>query len=427
MVTVTGYQGCDRPHEELSADLIPDNNDANMKNFLYDVCVIGGLGHVGLPLGIALAETGKKVVLYDINTRTIDKVSQGRMPFIEKGAEPVLQKVLEQTLFISHDKQVIANSHFLIVVIGTPVDEHLNPQFTLFKEFFKDIIDCICDEQHIILRSTVYPGTTAKIKSYLESQNKQTKVSFCPERIAEGKAMEELKSLPQIISSFDDIAENEAKNLFQTLTKEIICLTPIEAELAKLFTNSWRYIQFAISNYFYQIATQNNLDFYKIYYAITYNYPRASNFPAPGFAAGPCLLKDTMQVAAYSNNSFFMGHTAMLVNEGLPNFIVHRLKEKYQLRQKRVGILGMAFKANNDDRRESLSYKIKNLLEFEAQQVLCSDVYIKENNFVPAEILVDNTDIIIVATPHREYQNLTITEDKILVDVWNFYGQGGLF
>ncbi|MBO1071268.1 MAG: nucleotide sugar dehydrogenase [Dolichospermum sp. DEX189] len=398
-----------------------------MRNFVYDVCIIGGLGHVGLPLGLSLAETGKKVVLYDINTNTIDKVSQGKMPFREQGAEPVLQKVLEKTLFISNDKQVIADSYFLIVVIGTPVDEHLNPQFTLFKKFFNDIIDMICDEQHIILRSTVYPGTTEKIKSYLESQNKQTKVSFCPERIAEGKAMEELQSLPQIISSFDEIAENEAKTLFQSLTNEIICLTPTEAELAKLFTNSWRYIQFAISNYFYQIATQNNLDFYKIYNAITYKYPRAANFPTPGFAAGPCLLKDTMQIAAYSSNSFFMGHTAMLVNEGLPNFIVHRLQERYQLEQKTVGILGMAFKANNDDKRESLSYKLKKVLEFEAKKVLCSDVYIQEDNFVTAEALVDNVDIIILATPHREYQNLTINENKILVDVWNFYGQGGLF
>ncbi|WP_088241109.1 nucleotide sugar dehydrogenase [Calothrix rhizosoleniae] len=398
-----------------------------MKNFAYDVCIIGGLGHVGLPLGISLAETGKKVVLYDINPRTIYKVSQGEMPFVEQGAEPALQKVLERTLFISDDKQVVANSYFLIVVIGTPVDEHLNPQFTLFKRFFNDIIELISDEQHIILRSTVYPGTTVKIKSYLESQNKQTKVSFCPERIAEGKAMEELKSLPQIVSSFDSIAEDEAKKLFESLTDEIIFLTPIEAELSKLFTNSWRYIQFAISNYFYQIATQNNLDFYKIYDAITYKYPRAANFPAPGFAAGPCLLKDTMQVAAYSSNSFFMGHTAMLVNEGLPNFIVHRLQEKYQLKQKTVGILGMAFKANNDDKRESLSYKLKKVLEFEAKEVLCSDVYIQEDNFVTSEKLINNADIIILATPHQEYQNLTINEDKILVDVWNFYERGGLF
>ena len=162
-------------------------------------------------------------------------------------------------------------------------------------------------------------------------------------------------------------------------TSCILFLSPIEAELAKLFTNTWRYIQFSIANYFYQITTQKNLDFYKIYEAITYNYPRAKDFPAAGFAAGPCLHKDTMQVVAYSNNSFFMGHAAMLVNEGLPNFIVQRLKEKYSLKDKIVGILGMAFKANNDDKRESLSYKLRNILDIEAKKVICSDVYIRED------------------------------------------------
>jgi UDP-N-acetyl-D-mannosaminuronic acid dehydrogenase len=397
-----------------------------VKNQPYDICVVGGLGHVGLPLGISLAQSGKQVVLYDINQKTIDIVSQGKMPFIEEGAEDILQNVLGKTLFISSDKQVISESYFVVIVIGTPVDEHLNPKFTIFKHFFDEIIDLISDNQHIILRSTVFPGSTEKIKQYLESKGKHTKVSFCPERIAQGKAMEELRSLPQIISSFDDDALSEARELFSLLTKDVVVLTPVEAELAKLFTNIWRYIQFAISNQFYQIATQQNLDFYKIYDAITYNYPRAQSFPPAGFAAGPCLFKDTMQLAAYSNNSFFLGHAAMLINEGLPNVIVQRLKDKYPLKNKTVGILGMTFKANNDDIRESLSFKLRKLLEIEAGKVLCSDVYINEETFVGPQELVREADIIILATPHKEYATLDI-KGKVLVDVWNFYGTGGLF
>jgi UDP-N-acetyl-D-mannosaminuronic acid dehydrogenase len=396
------------------------------KNSLYDVCIVGGLGHVGLPLGISLADSGQKVILYDINQKAIELVSQGKMPFIEKGAEDVLPRVLGNKLFISCDRQVIANSHFLVVVIGTPVDEHLNPRFTIFKHFFDEIIDVINDRHHIILRSTVFPGTTEKIKEYLTAKGKQSKVSFCPERIAEGKAMEELKTLPQIVASFDEVSQQEAKELFSGLTNEILFLTPTEAELAKLFTNTWRYIQFSISNYFYQIATQNNLDFYKIYEAITYHYPRTQNFPSPGFAAGPCLLKDTMQLVAYSNNNFFMGHAAMMVNEGLPNFIVQKLKEKSDIKNQTVGILGMAFKANNDDKRESLSYKLKKILAIEAKKVLCSDVYISEPDFVTTEQLIKESNIVIIATPHKEYAQLEIQE-KILVDVWNFYGKGGLF
>jgi UDP-N-acetyl-D-mannosaminuronic acid dehydrogenase len=396
------------------------------KNPYYDVCIIGGLGHVGLPLGISLADSGRKVILFDINQKTIDIVSQGKMPFLEEGAEEVLRRVLGKSLFISSDKKVISQSYFLVVVIGTPVDEHLNPEFTVFKKFFEEIIDLIRDDQHIVLRSTVFPGTSEKIKGYLETKGKRTKLSFCPERIAQGKAMEELRQLPQIVASFDDVSLKEAKELFSLLTDEILFLRPIEAELAKLYTNVWRYIEFSISNQFYQIAVQNGLDFYKIYNAIKYKYPRAQSFPTAGFAAGPCLFKDTMQLAAFSNNSFFLGHAAMLVNEGLPNVVVQRLKAQYPLKDKTVGILGMAFKANNDDIRESLSFKLKKLLEIEAKKVFCSDVYIQQEELVSSHVLIEKSDIIVLATPHKEYADLDM-KGKILVDVWNFYSKGGLF
>lgn len=397
-----------------------------MKKNKYDVCIVGGLGHVGLPLGISLADAGKKVVLYDIDTRAVETVSKGVMPFVESGAEALLKKNLGSTLFISTDPGVISESYFVVIVIGTPVDEHLNPRFTIFKNFFDGIIGLIKDDQHIILRSTIFPGTTEKIGEYLAARGKKTLVSFCPERIAQGKAIEELKSLPQIVSSYDEVAATEAAELFSSLTGDIIRLSPTEAELAKLFTNVWRYIQFAISNQFYQIAAGNGLDFYRIYNAITYKYPRTASFPGAGFAAGPCLFKDTMQLAAYGNNNFFLGHAAMLINEGLPNFIVQRLKEKYALREKTVGILGMAFKANNDDKRESLSYKLKKILEVEAGGVVCSDVYIKEDGFVTPEELISRSEIVILGTPHGEYRGLD-TGKRPIVDVWNFFGGKGIF
>lgn len=394
----------------------------------YDVCIIGGLGRVGLPLGLSFASVGKKVVLYDINKNAADIVSQGRMPFIEAGAEEVLNKVLRKNLFISLSKSVIAGSYFIVVVIGTPVDEHLNPKFNAFKIFLDEIVDVLRDDQHIVLRSTIYPGTTDKIKSWLVSQGKHTKVSFCPERIAEGKAIEELSSLPQIVASFDEESLKEVKELFSALTNEIVCLNPLEAELAKLFTNVWRYIQFSTANQFYQIATQHNVDFYKIYDAITYKYPRTRSFPKAGFTAGPCLLKDTMQLASFSNNSFFLGHAAMLVNEGLPNFIVQRLKEKCPLKDKVVGILGMAFKGDIDDTRDSLPYKIKKILEMEAKSVLCTDPFVKANGLLSLEEVIDRSDILIVGAPHSVYKNIQLAgSNKILVDIWNFFNGGGLF
>jgi len=397
-----------------------------MKQKKFEVCIIGGAGRVGLPLGIALADKGQNTVLYDLNNEALKKLASGCMPFLENGAEEVLKKVLNNKLAFSNQRAVIAHSRFVIIVVGTPVDEHLNPQFAAFRKLFDDIIDLLSDDQHIILRSTVYPGTTEKIRQYLTDRGKKTKLSFCPERIAEGKAMEELYSLPQIVASFDEESKKEAAELFRLLTPDIIFLNPKEAELAKLFTNVWRYIQFAVANQFYQIADLNGLDFYRIRDAMTYKYSRVQGFPGAGFAAGPCLFKDTMQLAAFHNNNFFIGHAAMLANEGLPNYIVQKLKEKYDLKRKTVGILGMAFKANSDDKRESLSYKLMKMLEMEAKKVLCTDVYIEEEGFMAADKLIEKADVIVLAAGHDEYKDLKIRDDQVLIDVWNFFGKGGL-
>jgi UDP-N-acetyl-D-mannosaminuronic acid dehydrogenase len=393
----------------------------------YDVCVVGGLGHAGLPLAISFADAGKRVVVYDIDTLTLQRVAQGEMPFLENGAEQVLRTVLDKTLFLSDDKSVIAESHFVVIVLGTPVDKHLNPQFTLFREFIDGILDYLRPGQHVVLRSTVYPETTERIYEYLKSRGTGVRVSFCPERIAEGKAMEELRTLPQIVSGFDEVTMQEAGELFSALVPDIVRLRPIEAELAKLFSNVWRYLQFGVANQFYQIALQHDVDFYQIYSAFTFKYPRMVGLKTPGFTAGPCLFKDTMQLAAFSNNSFFLGHAAMLVNEGLPNLVVERLKRRVTLRDKVAGVLGMAFKAESDDKRDSLSYKLRKILEMEAREVLCSDCYINEPGFISPEQLIERCDIVIVGAPHAAYRDLSIPGDKLLVDVWNLYGKGGMF
>lgn len=393
----------------------------------YDVCIAGGLGHVGLPLGIALAKQGKKVVLFDINEKTAEMVQRGEMPFLEYGADEVLKEVINKNLFVSLEKEVIRESKYLVIIIGTPVDKHLNPDFTLFNNFFGEVMDYITDDHHIILRSTVYPGTTEKVQRILKQNGKKTSISFCPERIAEGKAMTELYELPQIISAPDDEGYREAEELFTALTPDIVKLTPLEAEMAKLYTNVWRYITFAVSNQFYQLAVDHDVDFYKIYDAITFKYPRLKGIPRAGFAAGPCLFKDTMQLSAFYNNNFFLGHSSMLINEGLPGFIVNTLKDRGDLATQTVGILGMAFKANSDDKRESLSYKLKKILEVEAGRVLCNDTYFSEEGFVDTDELIAESDIIILGAPHKQYRELEFPENKKVVDIWNFYKKGGLF
>ncbi len=392
--------------------------------FKYDVIVVGEAGHVGLPLAIAFAQKGKKVAIYDINEKAIETIKSGKMPFKEKGAEEALRKVLNKNkLHLFTEKSVISEAEFVVVIIGTPVDEHLNPKYSLMKKFFMELLPFLRDNQVIILRSTVFPGTSKHIQELMKENGKKIGISFCPERIAEGKALEELFSLPQIVSAFDANTLKRVENLFSSLGVKTLRLEPLEAELSKL--NVWRYITFAVSNQFYMIANDYGVDFYRIYEAMTNDYPRLKGMPRPGFAAGPCLFKDTMQLGAFNNSKFFLGYIAMFVNEGLPDYVVSKLKEKYDLKSKTVGILGMAFKAESDDPRESLSFKLKKILEFEAKQVLCSDEYIKSPEFLKPEEVINLSDIIIIATPHQKYKHLNYG-NKVVVDVWNHLGKGGL-
>jgi UDP-N-acetyl-D-mannosaminuronic acid dehydrogenase len=391
-----------------------------------DICIVGGCGHVGLPLGIAFSNLGKKVVLYDINEASIKKINKAEMPFMENGAQEILKKVIKnKKLHATNNPAVISNAKAIIMVTGTPVDEHLNPKLHDITNGLKEIEQYLRDDQLLVLRSTLYPGITNKVFEHLQKKGKKTLVAFCPERIAEGHALEELSSFPQIVGGCTYEATKQASELFKVIAKKIIVTKPVEAELAKLFTNTWRYINFAISNQFYMIANAEGLDFYSIYDAMTEDYPRLKSFAKAGLAAGPCLFKDTMQLSSFSGNNFFLGHAAMLVNEGLPDFIVDAMKDRYILTHRTVGILGMAFKGNNDDPRESLSYKLKKKLEIEAGEVLCHDPYVKDERLVSLDEIKKRADIVLLAAPHSVYSQEDWAE-KDLVDIWNFYGQGGL-
>jgi len=248
-------------------------------------------------------------------------------------------------------------------------------------------------------------------------------VAFCPERIAEGKAMTELFELPQIVSSRTARGMDRASSLFRKLTPTLVPMTPEEAELAKLFTNTWRYIKFAIANQLYMMANDRGLDFERIRQGLALDYSRAADMPGAGFAAGPCLFKDTMQLAAFNNNNFALGHTAMAINEGLPLYLVARLEQRFDLSSMTVGILGMAFKGGSDDIRASLSYKLKRLLVFKADRVLCTDPYVTADpDLTPLAGVLAQADLVIIAAPHPEYAGLQT--GKPVADIWNVLGKG---
>ena len=383
------------------------------------ICIIGGCGHVGLPLGLVLSDVGFDVTLLDINKDSINKINNGIVPFQEEGAEELLNKNLNKTLFVTDNSDVVKDQDVVVFITGTPVDEHHNPKIHEVMNVLDKYIHLLHKEQLIILRSTIYPGTTEIIEQKLQKCfNAQPKLAFCPERILQGKGIEEIRNLPQIVSAVNDNARSEAENLFSKVTSKIVHLKPIEAELSKLMLNTWRYLEFAIANQFYMMVEDKGLDFYKIYNAMSEDYPRAKNYCRPGLAAGPCLFKDTMQLSAFYRNQFFLGQSAMLVNEGLPNFLVGQLEKKLgSLKNKKVAILGMTFKANNDDIREILSFKIKKELEFKLAEVLPSDPYLKDS--YKLEDVLSDCDALILGVPHKEYLDLKI--DKPYVDCWNIW------
>lgn len=392
--------------------------------FDFDVCVVGGCGHVGLPLAIVMAHRDLRVAIDDIDTTAVETVRAGRMPFMEEKAETMLAEVINRNLVVDNDPRLISRSRIVVVVIGTPVDEHLNPTFHRIHRFFAEIMPYLIDGQCLILRSTLYPGTTEKVHALLQASGRRVHVAFCPERIAQGHAMRELVELPQIVAGCDDEATKVATELFSRIAPSIVPMKPVEAELTKIFANVWRYIQFATANQFFMIATDFGLDFYRIYDALTRDYPRMAGLPKSGFAAGPCLFKDTMQLAAATESRFSLGHAAMLVNEGLPDYLVHHMKLRYPLQQLTVGILGMAYKGDIDDSRESLSYKLRKILEYEAAAVVCTDPYVSDARFVTLDEALERSDLLVLGAPHSDYRSLAIPDDKPVIDVWNFFGMG---
>jgi UDP-N-acetyl-D-mannosaminuronic acid dehydrogenase len=392
--------------------------------FPDDVAIVGGCGHVGLPLGIAFADQGLHVQLYDLNEAAVCTVNQARLPFSEAGAQAALERVVaDGRLRATTDPGIISSAEVVIIVIGTPVDRHLNPDPQGVPRAVEEFADHLRDGQLLVLRSTLYPGVTALIEKLVERLNVAVDIAFCPERIAEGRAMTELYSLPQIVSGRTEKSIERASLLFERLNNHIIVLTPEEAELAKLFTNVWRYIKFATANQLFMIANDFGLDFDRIRAAVTTDYPRAADMPGAGFSAGPCLFKDTMQLAAFNNNQFTLGHASMMINEGLPLYVVARLERAFDLPSMTVGILGMAFKAESDDIRSSLSYKVKRILAFKARRVLCTDPYVTADpDLHSLDTVVEQSDLLLIGAPHSQYSGLQPTVP--VVDVYNLLGRG---
>ncbi len=391
-----------------------------------DICIVGGAGHVGLPLALVFASKGQRVLVYDINEKTLDTIRSGEVPFMEEGAEQYLRSALASgRLELTSDPSLIASASVVVITIGTPVDEFLNPDTKVMKICIDRLLPYLRNGQLIVLRSTVYPGTTEWLDHYLKKNGKKVQVAFCPERVVQGHAIDEVQRLPQIVSGMTPQARLAASKLFGRIAPETVELAPLEAEFAKLFSNAYRYIQFAASNQFFMIANSAGVDYDRVLKGMKQNYGRLRDLPGAGLAAGPCLLKDTMQLAAFSDNQFSLGHSAMTINEGLVLYLVGQIEKKFKLKDLTVGLLGMAFKSNSDDVRASLSYKLKKVLEFHAKAVLTTDPHVTtDRQLLPIKEVIRRSDLLILCVPHAAYKNLHTGPKKPVVDIWNFFGRG---
>jgi UDP-N-acetyl-D-mannosaminuronic acid dehydrogenase len=388
--------------------------DSGAVGFSRDVVVIGGCGHVGLPLAIALASRGASVVSYDIGARAVATVRAGNMPFEEPGAGSMLRDVLaDGRLTATGDAAVIAAAEHVIVVLDGIVESRL-----------AGLADHLRPGQLLVLRAAVQPGVTARLEKLAADLGLDVDIAFCPERIAGGQAMTELFELPQIVSSRTGRGLERAIRLFRLISPVLVPMSPEEAELAKLFANAWRYVSFATANQLYAIANDRGLDYERIRQGLRLGYARGADLPRAGFAAGPCLRTDTSWLAS-AHAGFGIGRAAITANEGLADYVVSRLEHQYPLAEMCVGILGMAFKAGSDDVRDSLSYRLKRLLSDRASAVLCTDPLVTADpELLPIEEVLARADLLVVATPQPCYRNLPA--DQPVADIWGVTGRGVL-
>ena len=374
--------------------------------------MVGGCGHVGLSLAISLANRAMSVAAFDINKTAVTSVGIGQLPFHEPGAELGLREALYSgRLVVTMDPAYIRNAEHVIVAIDGNVEDT-----------FAAVGRYLASRQLLVLCNTLQPGDTARLEKLVADIGIDVDIAYCPERIAEGKAMTELGELPQIVASRTEQGLDRAARLFRRLTSGIVHMPPEEAELAKLFSNAWRYISFAAANEMYAIANDRGLDYERIRRGLIRDYPRAAGLPPAGLTAGPCLRRNVVALIQ-SSGAFAIGRAAVAANEGLADYVAGRLVQRYDLAHMRVGILGMAYKSGSDDIRGSLAYRLKHVLTGRTREVLCTDPLVTSDpDLLPLSQVLDLADLLIVAVPHPEYEALHTV--KPIADIWGVTGHG---
>lgn len=388
-----------------------------------EVLVVGGGGRIGLPLAVFLSSRAFKVCILDSSEERVEAIVNGIMPFEESGCEVLLTKAIENRSLEAYTTLEYFEKRLwdiVIVVIGTQLLDNGIPDKDGVIKCIQEIHGYLGYGALLILRSTVYPGTTLQIRETLSNLNRDdVKIVFAPERIAEGAALSEFVSLPQIIGADQDQDFERANKFFSSFNPEVLRVTSKEAEIIKLLTNAYRFAHFALGNAIYLAISRENLDYSLIYETMRKNYPRLSSLPHSGYVGGPCLIKDTIQLQHYLGVPEPFTETSLEINNQLVNFTVDEvLRLTDRERSKVVGVLGITFKPESDDIRDSPVLQIMHKLSNLGYRVLFFDPYIKNSiyEFREIEELTSVCDIFIMGTPHKLLRQLKF--DKPLINIW---------
>ena len=392
-----------------------------------DKIAIIGIGRVGLPLGLFLASKGFHVYGIDLSEEYVAGIEKGEMPFIEKGADEVLRAEVGKRFFPTTDMAVARECKYVIMTLGTPVDEHMNPVHGQIEAVISDLCPHLNSGSLIILRSTVSPGTTEHISRHIKEHTQFTVgddiyLAFCPERIAEGNSLEELEEIPQIVGGAEEKSTAMAAEFFERFLDLVLPTDARSAELAKLFCNMYRYIDFAVANEFMMLAHQYDRPIHDIVSLVNTGYKRGG-LKSPGLTGGPCLYKDGFFLLSKTPFTELI-YASWKINEGVPAFLLQKIAATVDLDRQVFAILGLSFKKNIDDSRNSLSYKLKKLIHQDGHEVLLHDPYLEPGDL---EDIVRRADVIIVAVNHDEYRDRLgdmvgwAKPDAVFCDVWNLF------
>jgi len=401
---------------------------------MAETVAIVGLGRIGLPLALSFADRGLDVIGVDREPRVLDLVRDGRMPFQETGTQELLERILPTGRLRLTDRiQDAAEASHLVLTLGTPTHVHVEIDVSQIRGAIDDLLPLLHEGQTIILRSTVGPGTTEWVAGYLEQRRGFTVgedifVAHVPERIAVNHFLEEIATLPCIIGGVGAGSGESAGQLFEVFGTEIVHTTPAQAELAKIWTNILRYAQFALPNLLMMDCEQYGANVFEVIDLINHDYPRGG-IAQPGLTGGTCLRKDFAFSEERSRGPGMLLAVSR-VHESVPLFLVEGLKRRLggSLRDCKVAVLGLTFKRDSDDVRDSLSIKLIRLLERELAHVARHDPYVTEGT-ESLDSALAGASAVIVATNHSEYDDLLprLPADALVVDPWNVTGTGQVF